>query len=138
MGDLGVENIYNNQSRRSSLRCKTKSICVLTTNWTCQNSIATPSYKNIVGYKIMNQPLICNTKVDFFFWSESNILAHSRNCFNSSIKGFSIMLMCGPEWSGPGMMRHRNIYSCFMQRQCGRLYRIAKMSQHEYNEVDEL
>jgi hypothetical protein len=36
------------------------------------------------------------------------------------------------------MMRHRNIYSYFMQRAGDRLYEIAKTDQHEYDAVDEL
>jgi hypothetical protein len=46
--------------------------------------------------------------------------------------------MHGLGWSVPGMMRHMNIYSYFMQRVGGRLYEIAKMAQHEYDAVDEL
>jgi hypothetical protein len=40
--------------------------------------------------------------------------------------------------SGPDMMRHRNIYSYFMQRAGGRLYEIAKTGQHEYDAADKL
>jgi hypothetical protein len=35
-------------------------------------------------------------------------------------------------------MRHRNIYSYFMQIVGVRLYGIAKMDQYEYNATDEL
>jgi hypothetical protein len=59
-------------------------------------------------------------------------LTPSLNCFNSSIKSFNITLMHVLGWSGPGTMRHKNIYSYFMKREGGRLYRIAKMSQQEY------
>jgi hypothetical protein len=38
-----------------------------------------------------------------------------------------------PGRSGPSMMRHRNIYSYFMQREGGRLYGIAKTGQQEYD-----
>jgi hypothetical protein len=31
------------------------------------------------------------------------------------------------------MMRHGNIYSYFIQRECERLYGIAKMGQQEYD-----
>jgi hypothetical protein len=43
------------------------------------------------------------------------------------------MLRRVPGWSRPGMMRHRNIYSYFMQREGGRLYGIAKMDQQDYD-----
>jgi hypothetical protein len=43
---------------------KRKIICVLTTNWACQNSIATPSYKNNVCLKIMDRPQIHNSMVE--------------------------------------------------------------------------
>jgi hypothetical protein len=46
--------------------------------------------------------------------------------------------MCGPGWSGLDTMRHRNIYSYFMQIVGGRLYEIAKMGQYEYDAADEL
>jgi hypothetical protein len=36
-------------------------------------------------------------------------------------------------WSGPGMMRHRNMYSYFRQRVGGRLYGISKIDQQEYD-----
>jgi hypothetical protein len=38
-----------------------------------------------------------------------------------------------PEWSKPDMMRHRNIYSYFIQREGERLYGIVKTDQQEYN-----
>jgi hypothetical protein len=46
--------------------------------------------------------------------------------------------MHGPMWSGLGMMTHMNIYSYFMQRVGGTLYRIAMIGQHEYDAADEL
>jgi hypothetical protein len=76
--------------------------------------------------------------LNFCFWSYLYSLTPFHNCFNSSIKGFSITFMHGPGWSRPGMMRHRNIYSYFMQIVGGRLYGIAKACQHEYDVADEL
>jgi hypothetical protein len=43
--------------------------------------------------------------------------------------------MLGPGWFGPGIMRHRNIYSYFIQRAGGRLYGIAKTGQQEYDDA---
>jgi hypothetical protein len=72
-------------------------------------------------------------RLNFCFWSYSYASTLSHNCFNSSIKGFNITLMFVLGWSGPGMMRHRNMYSYFMQRAGGRLYGIAKTGQQEYD-----
>jgi hypothetical protein len=36
------------------------------------------------------------------------------------------------------MMRHRNIYSYFIQSEGGRLYGIGKTVQHDYDAVDKL
>jgi hypothetical protein len=57
----------------------------------------------------------------------------SHNCFNSSIKGFNITLRHVPKCSGLGMTRHRTTYSYFMQREGGRLYKIATTDQKEYD-----
>jgi hypothetical protein len=43
--------------------------------------------------------------------------------------------MRDPGLSGSGMMRHRNIYSYFIQRAGGILYGIAKACQHEYDDA---
>jgi hypothetical protein len=72
-------------------------------------------------------------RLNFCFWSWSCPSTPSHNYFNSSIKGFNITLMRVPGWFGSGMMRHRNIYSYFMQREGERLYGIAKMGQQEYD-----
>jgi hypothetical protein len=40
-----------------------------------------------------------------------------------------------PTWFGPGMMRYRNMYLYFMQRGGGRLDKIAKIGQQEYDDT---
>jgi hypothetical protein len=49
--------------------------------------------------------------------------------------GFNITLMHDSGLSGLGMMRHRNIYSYFIQRAGVRLCGIAKTCQHEYDDA---
>jgi hypothetical protein len=81
----------------------------------------------------MDRPQIRNSKVEFLLLVIVIRSTPSHNYFNSSIKGFNITLMFVPGWSGPGMMRHMNLYSYFMQRAGGRLYGIAKTCQQEYD-----
>jgi hypothetical protein len=40
-----------------------------------------------------------------------------------------------PGWSGPSMIKQRNINLYFIQREGGRLYEITKMGQHEYDDA---
>jgi hypothetical protein len=79
--------------------------------------------KNIVRSKIMDQPQIHNLEIEFFLLV----------IINSSNKGFNITLRHVLGWSRLGMMKHRYIYSYFMQREGGRLYERAKTDQQEYD-----
>ncbi|KAJ1254171.1 hypothetical protein BS78_K110300 [Paspalum vaginatum] len=57
-----------------------------------------------------------------------------HNCFNSLINGCNITLSFGPGYSGPGMMRQRNINSYFMHIEGGREGRAGEeRSKHESN-----
>jgi hypothetical protein len=70
--------------------------------------------------------------LNFCFLSQSYASTPIHNYFNSSINGFNITFIHGPEASGLGMMRQRNMNSNLIQRDGGRLYDTVKMGQQEY------
>jgi hypothetical protein len=56
------------------LKFKAETRCFFHTYWTCQKSIASPSLKNIVHFKIMDRPQIRNSMVEFFSSGHSHTL----------------------------------------------------------------
>lgn len=73
------------------------------------------------NHKYTTWRLIC-----FASCNNHTLSTPSHIYFNLSMNGFNIILSCGLGWFGPGMMRHRNINSYFIQTEGGRLYGIVK------------
>jgi hypothetical protein len=109
-----------------STSSKMKTISVGATYQTSQYPMNAPSGKNTVGPEILNRPQICSLECEFLLHMRVISFDSIPQLFQLVNQGFQhITLSFGLGWSGPGMMRQRNINSYFIQREGGRLYGIA-------------